>query len=126
MQVQSIALCRTQAFLARVSDHNHANVCVHVRVICGKLVYLHPHPILNFPVGTQLIQCLNNFIIILQEFTIMEGSNVVSTYMFRGIEYVVSMNVQQLCLTVEVEDRVTADQWRGSFDGACKFLLNNS
>ncbi len=53
----------------------------------------------------------------------MEGANVVSTYMFRGIEYVVSMNVQQLCLTVEVEDRVTADQWRGSFDGACKFLL---
>ena len=51
-----------------------------------------------------------------------EESSVVATYIFRGIEYVVSMNVNPSTLTVEVEDRLTADQWRGSFDAACKIL----
>ena len=51
-----------------------------------------------------------------------EESSVVATYIFRGIEYVVSMNVSPSTLRVEVEDRLTADQWRGSFDAACKLL----
>lgn len=43
----------------------------------------------------------------------------VSTYVFRGFEYVVSMKVDDShTLTVEVEDRLTADQWRGTFDGS--------
>ena len=48
-----------------------------------------------------------------------EDSSVVATYVFRGIEYVVTMNVSAAALTVEVEDRLTADQWRGSFDATC-------
>ncbi len=50
-----------------------------------------------------------------------EDSTVVATYMFRGIEYVITMNTLDTnTLVVEVEDRLTADQWRGSFDSACK------
>ena len=51
-----------------------------------------------------------------------EDSTVVATYVFRGIEYIVTMNVlnNRSTLVVEVEDRLTADQWRGSFDAACK------
>ncbi|KAK3093960.1 hypothetical protein FSP39_022289 [Pinctada imbricata] len=48
----------------------------------------------------------------------MEDETTVSTsYVFRGIEYIVTMKVQSgVSLTVEVEDRLTADQWRASFD----------
>ena len=51
-----------------------------------------------------------------------DNTTVVATYVFRGIEYVVSMNAPngRDTLVVEVEDRLTADQWRGSFDAACK------
>ena len=51
-----------------------------------------------------------------------EDATVVATYIFRGIEYVVTMNIVNngSSLVVEVEDRLTADQWRGSFDAACK------
>ena len=52
-----------------------------------------------------------------------EESNITATYIFRGIEYVVSMNVTPSTLRVEVEDRLTADQWRGSFDAACKHCV---
>ena len=53
-----------------------------------------------------------------------EDTTVVATYVFRGIEYVVSMNVLngRDTLVVEVEDKLTADQWRGSFDSACKYI----
>lgn len=53
-----------------------------------------------------------------------EDSTVVATYVFRGIEYVVTMNVMssRTTLVVEVEDRLTADQWRGSFDAACEYI----
>ncbi|XP_022107012.1 coiled-coil domain-containing protein 61-like [Acanthaster planci] len=41
-------------------------------------------------------------------------------YTFRGMDYVVSMWLDEdnATLTVEVEDRLTADQWRGTFDAA--------
>ncbi|CAH1792840.1 unnamed protein product [Owenia fusiformis] len=43
----------------------------------------------------------------------------VGTYIFRGVEYVVTMNVTNgNSLIVEVEDRLAADQWRGTFDAA--------
>ncbi|XP_072031836.1 centrosomal protein CCDC61-like [Amphiura filiformis] len=47
-----------------------------------------------------------------------EESIVSNSYVFRGMEYIVSMAVeeQQGSLTVEVEDRLTSDQWRGTFD----------
>lgn len=48
---------------------------------------------------------------------------VVDQYVFRGVEYVVSMGVDTSTLTVEVEDRLTGDQWRGSFDAACTYVF---
>lgn len=51
----------------------------------------------------------------------MESDTSVSAaYIFRGIEYIVTMNVKNdNVLTVEVEDKLTADQWRADFDAAC-------
>ncbi|KAK2193273.1 hypothetical protein NP493_16g07017 [Ridgeia piscesae] len=50
----------------------------------------------------------------------MEGDTaVVANYIFRGIEYGVTMNMlNDNELQVEVEDRQTTDQWRGKFDTA--------
>ncbi|XP_043390640.1 centrosomal protein CCDC61 isoform X1 [Chelonia mydas] len=39
-------------------------------------------------------------------------------YVFRGTEHVVRMTVNGSVLEVEVEDRLTTDQWRGEFDAA--------
>ncbi|XP_061453508.1 centrosomal protein CCDC61 isoform X2 [Rhineura floridana] len=39
-------------------------------------------------------------------------------YVFRGVEHVVRMTVDGNLLEVEVEDRLTTDQWRGEFDAA--------
>ena len=54
--------------------------------------------------------------------TDMEDETTVSApYIFRGIEYIVNMTVQDgIGLCVEVEDKLTADQWRADFDSACK------
>lgn len=50
-----------------------------------------------------------------------DETTVSSSYVFRGIEYIVTMTVQSgNTLTLEVEDRLTADQWRATFDSACK------
>ncbi len=44
-----------------------------------------------------------------------------SCHQLRGVDYQVSMDtVRGSNLIVEVEDRLTADQWRGSFDAACE------
>ena len=52
-----------------------------------------------------------------------------SRHVFRGIEYILSLttNAAKEFITVEVEDRVTADQWRAQFDARCKmsFIYNN-
>jgi len=55
----------------------------------------------------------------------MEDSTTVSAaYIFRGIEYIVTMNVKaENGLTVEVEDKLTADQWRADFDAACMLIF---
>ena len=51
-----------------------------------------------------------------------EEATVSAPYIFRGIEYVVTMNVQDgNNLRVEVEDKLTADQWRADFDSVCKY-----
>ena len=51
----------------------------------------------------------------------MEGEEtVVATYVFGGNEFVLSMASSEGSLEVEVEDKMTADQWRGSFDAACE------
>ncbi|XP_072169563.1 centrosomal protein CCDC61-like [Diadema setosum] len=48
-----------------------------------------------------------------------QGGVVSSRFTFRGVDYIVSMWVtDDNLLTVEVEDRLTADQWRGSFEPA--------
>lgn len=46
-----------------------------------------------------------------------------SRHVFRGIEYVVSLMVDnnKEIFILEVEDRLTSDQWRGEFDARCKF-----
>ena len=56
----------------------------------------------------------------------MEGDTaVVANYIFRGIEYGVTMNMlNDNELQVEVEDRQTTDQWRGKFDTACEYWLS--
>lgn len=53
-----------------------------------------------------------------------DGSTVSAAYIFRGIEYIVTMSVKaENSLTVEVEDKLTADQWRADFDSACKITF---
>ncbi|KAF6076847.1 coiled-coil domain containing 61 [Phyllostomus discolor] len=39
-------------------------------------------------------------------------------YMFRGVEHAVRVLVSGQVLELEVEDRMTADQWRGEFDAS--------
>jgi len=50
-----------------------------------------------------------------------DRSSVSAAYIFRGIEYIVSMSVKnETNVMVEVEDKLTADQWRAEFDAACE------
>ncbi|XP_067875050.1 centrosomal protein CCDC61 [Heterodontus francisci] len=44
------------------------------------------------------------------------GSSVQANYVFRGIEYLITMMVTGDVLEVEVEDRLTSEQWRGEFE----------
>jgi len=50
-----------------------------------------------------------------------QNYRVTGEYIFRGIEYLVTIqtlnNGTTLC--IEVEDKVTADQWRGTFEASC-------
>ena len=47
-----------------------------------------------------------------------------STFMFGGIEYTLSMSVQDGSqLTVQVEEQSSTDQWRNTFDVNCKFFF---
>ena len=51
-----------------------------------------------------------------------DNFSVCGEYVFRGIEYQVSfstVNKPTQCLAVEVEDKVTGDQWKGAFDASC-------
>lgn len=43
-------------------------------------------------------------------------------YVFRGVEHAVRVVVSGQVLELEVEDRMTADQWRGEFDAGCECL----
>lgn len=49
-----------------------------------------------------------------------EGSEVVEDIVFRGVEFSVKIEVDKGLLIVEISDAMTADQWRGDFDPACK------
>ena len=42
-------------------------------------------------------------------------------YIFRGVEHAVRVTVSGQVLELEVEDRMTADQWRGEFDASCEY-----
>lgn len=42
-------------------------------------------------------------------------------YVFRGVEHAVRVVVSGQVLELEVEDRMTADQWRGEFDANCEY-----
>ena len=60
----------------------------------------------------------------IETFKMEDNSTVIGTYVFRGVEYIVTMKIENgNSLLVEVEDRLTADQWRGTFDQACKYHL---
>lgn len=50
-----------------------------------------------------------------------EGSEVTEEMVFRGVEFSVKIEVDHRLLIVEISDLVTADQWRGDFDPACKY-----
>lgn len=50
-----------------------------------------------------------------------EGSEVMEDIVFRGVEFSVKMELDKNLLIVEISDSVTADQWRGEFDPACKW-----
>ncbi|XP_062818239.1 centrosomal protein CCDC61 isoform X3 [Anolis carolinensis] len=56
-----------------------------------------------FPIGTSMMAKLHG----LQ-----------ADYVFRGVDHIVRMTVEGNLLEVEVEDRLTTDQWRGEFDAA--------
>lgn len=49
-----------------------------------------------------------------------EGSEVMEDIVFRGVEFTVKIEVDQGLLIVEISDSMTADQWRGEFNPACK------
>lgn len=49
-----------------------------------------------------------------------EGSEVTEDIVFRGVEFSVKIEVDKGLLMVEISDSMTADQWRGEFDPACK------
>lgn len=49
-----------------------------------------------------------------------EGSEVMEDIVFRGVEFSVKIEVDKGLLIVEISDLMTADQWRGDFDPACK------
>lgn len=54
-----------------------------------------------------------------------EDPTVVSArHVFRGIEYVVTLMIDNIkeMFVLEVEDRLTSDQWRGQFDAKCKYI----
>lgn len=47
-------------------------------------------------------------------------------HVFRGIEYVVTLMIDsdKETFVLEVEDRLTSDQWRGQFDARCKLRVS--
>lgn len=49
-----------------------------------------------------------------------EDTEVMEDIVFRGTEFSVKMELDKGVLIVEISDSVTADQWRGEFDPACK------
>lgn len=48
------------------------------------------------------------------------GTVVQEELKFRGVEFAIKVELQDRLLTVEISDIMTADQWRGEFDPACK------
>lgn len=48
------------------------------------------------------------------------GTVVQDEMKFRGAEFAVKVELTERLLIVEISDVVTADQWRGEFDPACK------
>jgi hypothetical protein len=43
-----------------------------------------------------------------------------AVFFFHGAEYVIGLSVNGNQLTVEAEEKATCDQWRNTFDAACK------
>lgn len=54
------------------------------------------------------------------------GSELMEDIVFRGVEFSVKMEVDKGLLIVEISDSMTADQWTGEFDPACKWRIHLS
>lgn len=52
--------------------------------------------------------------------SITEKWSISAGWVFRGTEYAVCADVRDDMLVVQVEDKVTADRWRGQFDAKRK------
>lgn len=52
-----------------------------------------------------------------------DGSELMEDIVFRGVEFSVKIELDKNLLIVEISDSVTADQWRGEFDPACKWFI---
>ena len=57
----------------------------------------------------------------------IDPSVVSSRHVFHGIEYVVTLMIDtdKEIFVLEVEDRLTSDQWRGQFDARCKLEVKD-
>ena len=47
-------------------------------------------------------------------------------WVFRGTEYTVCADVRDDVLVIQVEDKLTADRWRGQFDAKREFRVYDS
>ena len=59
----------------------------------------------------------------------VESEPVSGKFTFRGLDYLVTVQVvpcddgsEQQLLVVDVEDKTTAEQWRGEFQPSCEFM----
>lgn len=76
--------------------------------------------------GSEIVQSWKQIFLSfsLQKMEVPDETTLSTSYVFRGIEYIITMIIQGgNSLTVEVEDRLTADQWRAQFDSACNFRI---
>lgn len=48
---------------------------------------------------------------------------IIGSYVFHGIEYIVSLSSREDQLIVEVEEKDSADQWRETYDAPCESSL---
>ena len=53
-----------------------------------------------------------------------ERWSISASWVFRGTEYTVCADVRDDVLVIQVEDKITADRWRGQFDAKREFCFS--